>query len=134
EVTMEELGGARTHSSRSGNSHYLAHDEADALEFVRDLLSPLPQNNLDDPPVHDSPALPDVTDEDRELDVLVPDGANQPYDMHQVVRTVLDDGEFLEVHELFARNMIVGFGRVDGRSVGVVGNQPLVLAGCLDID
>ncbi|TRY19789.1 acyl-CoA carboxylase subunit beta [Tessaracoccus rhinocerotis] len=134
EVTMEELGGARTHSSRSGNSHYLAHDEADALEFVRDLLSHLPQNNLEDPPVHDSPALPDVTDEDRELDALVPDGANQPYDMHQVVRTVLDDGEFLEVHELFARNMIVGFGRVDGRSVGVVGNQPLVLAGCLDID
>src|SRR5699024_728815 len=100
EVTMEELGGARTHSSRSGNSHYLAHDEADALEFVRDLLSHLPQNNLEDPPVHDSPALPDVTDEDRELDALVPDGANQPYDMHQVVRTVLDDGEFLEVHEL----------------------------------
>ncbi|GAB3820185.1 acyl-CoA carboxylase subunit beta [Tessaracoccus terricola] len=134
DVTMEELGGGRTQSTRSGNSHYLAADETDALEFVRELLSFLPQNNLEDPPLLEADPVAEVTDADRLLDALVPDGANQPYDMREVIRSVLDDGDFVEVHELFAGNVLVGFGRVEGRSVGVVANQPLVLAGCLDID
>jgi propionyl-CoA carboxylase beta chain len=109
-------------------------DEQDALEYVKALLSYLPQNNLDDPPVYDEPALLDVTDDDQTLDTLIPDGANQPYDMHTVIEAVLDDAEFLEVQPLFAPNIIVGFGRVEDRSVGVVANQPMQFAGTLDID
>ncbi len=134
DVTMEELGGARTHNTKSGNSHYLASDEADALDYVRALLSYLPQNNLDEPPSYDAPADLTLTDADRRLDSIVPDSPNQPYDMHEVITAVLDEGEFLEVHALFAPNIVVGFGRVEGRSVGVVANQPLQLAGTLDID
>ncbi|HEY7222162.1 MAG TPA: acyl-CoA carboxylase subunit beta [Micromonosporaceae bacterium] len=130
DVAMEDLGGARTHNTKSGNAHYLATDEEDAIEYVRALLSYLPSNNLDDSPIRDAPA--DVSTSD-DLDTLVPDSPNQPYDMHRVIEHVLDDGEFLEVHELYARNIVVGFGRVEGRSVGVVANQPLHLAGCLDI-
>jgi propionyl-CoA carboxylase beta chain len=131
---MEELGGARTHNTKSGNAHYLASDETDAIEYVRALLSYLPSNNLDEPPTYDQPAVLDITDADRELDTFVPDSANQPYDMHRVVEHVLDDAEFLEVQALFAPNMICGFGRVEGRPVGVVANQPMQLAGTLDID
>ena len=132
EVTMEELGGARTHNTRSGNAHYLAADEADALEFVRHLLSFLPPNNLDEPPVL---ATDPETDADADaLDTLIPDAPNQPYDMHEVITRVLDDGEFCEIHARFAANVICGFGRVEGRPVGVVANQPMVYAGCLDID
>jgi len=133
DVAMEDLGGARTHNTRSGNAQYLATDEADAIEYVRALLSYLPSNNLDDPSVVDAAADLSTSDEDLELDTLIPDSANQPYDMHRVIEHVLDDGEFLEVHALYARNIVVGFGRVEGRPVGVVANQPLHLAGCLDI-
>ena len=131
---MEELGGARTHNTRSGNAHYLGTDEEDAIEYVKALLSYLPSNNLDEPPVFDAPAILDVTEEDRELDTLIPDSANQPYDMHRVIEHVLDDGEFLEVQPLYAQNMVVGFGRVEGRAVGVVANQPMQFAGTLDIN
>ncbi len=133
DVGMEELGGARTHNTRSGNAHYLGADEEDAIEYVKALLSYLPSNNLDEPPVFDAPAILDVTEDDRELDTLIPDSANQPYDMHRVIEHVLDDGEFLEVQPLYAQNMVVGFGRVEGRPVGVVANQPMQFAGTLDI-
>ncbi|WP_020668166.1 acyl-CoA carboxylase subunit beta [Amycolatopsis nigrescens] len=140
EVTFEELGGARTHNTKSGNAHYLGSDEEDAIAYVKDLVGYLPPNNLSDAPVFDSPeplgeSIPDgVTDSDRELDTLIPDSPNQPYDMHEVITRVVDDGEFLECHELFAPNILVGFGRVDGHSVGIVANQPTQFAGCLDID
>jgi len=134
DVTMEELGGARTHNTKSGNAHYMASDEEDAIEYAKTLLSYLPQNNLDPAPSYDSPADLEVTDLDRTLDTLVPDGANQPYDMHEAITAVLDDEEFLEVMGLFAPNIVVGFGRVEGRSVGVVANQPMQFAGTLDID
>jgi propionyl-CoA carboxylase beta chain len=132
EVGFEELGGGRTHNTRSGNAHYLGSDEEDALSYVRALLSYLPSNNLADPPVFDASAAGEVVD--SELDTLIPDSAKTPYDIHEVITRVLDDGEFLEVHRLFAPNIVVGFGRVEGRSVGVVANQPTQLAGCLDID
>ncbi|MET0238193.1 MAG: acyl-CoA carboxylase subunit beta [Kibdelosporangium sp.] len=140
EVTFEELGGARTHNTKSGNAHYLASDEDDAISYVRELLSYLPSNNLSDTPVFpgedtgDGSLADTLSDTDRELDTLIPDSPNQPYDMHEVITRVLDDGEFLEVHELFAPNILVGFGRVEGRAVGVVANQPTQFAGCLDID
>ncbi len=140
EVGFEELGGGRTHNTKSGNAHYLGVDEEDALSYVQDLLSFLPSNNLSEPPLFDAPDLTHgsvadtLTDSDRELDTLIPDSANQPYDIHEVITHVVDDGEFLEVHELFAPNIVVGFGRVDGRSVGIVANQPTALAGCLDIN
>ncbi|UER53724.1 acyl-CoA carboxylase subunit beta [Kineosporiaceae bacterium SCSIO 59966] len=134
DVGMEELGGARTHNTTSGNAHYLASDEDDAVAYVKELLSHLPSNNLSDPPVFDADVDLEVTDEDRELDTFVPDSPNQPYDMHTVIEHVVDEGDFLEVQPLFAPNIVVGFGRVEGRSVGVVANQPMQLAGTLDID
>lgn len=133
DVTMEELGGGRTHNAVSGTAHYLAANETDALEYVRDLLSHLPQNNLEDPPIFDDGVDTTITDLDRDLDALIPDSPNQPYDMREVVHTILDDGEFLEVQELYAQNIVCGFGRIEGRSVGIVANQPTQLAGCLDI-
>ncbi|WP_130798253.1 acyl-CoA carboxylase subunit beta [Streptomyces otsuchiensis] len=134
DVGFEALGGARTHNTTSGVAHYMAAEEKDAFDYVKALLSYLPSNNLSDPPVYPEEAEPEVTDADRELDTLVPDSANQPYDMHQAIEHVLDDGEFLETQPLFAPNIITGFGRVEGRSVGVVANQPMQFAGCLDID
>ncbi|APU17378.1 MULTISPECIES: acyl-CoA carboxylase subunit beta [Actinoalloteichus] len=141
EVTFEELGGADTHNTRSGVAHYLGGDEEDAISYVKSLLGHLPANNLSEPPVYppSAPAGPgsiaeQLTETDLELDTLIPDSANQPYDMHEVLSRVLDDGEFLEVHERFAPNIIVGFGRIEGQSVGVVANQPTQFAGCLDID
>jgi propionyl-CoA carboxylase beta chain len=133
DVGFEELGGARTHNTKSGNAHYLASDERDAVDYVRALLSYLPSNNLDDAPVYPADADLAVTDADLELDTLIPDSANQPYDIHRVIEHVLDDGEFLEVSPLYAQNIVVGFGRVEGRPVGVVANQPMHFAGCLDI-
>ena len=113
----------------------MAADEADAIDYVKALLSYLPSNNLDEPPVADTDRADlAVTDADRELDTFVPDSANQPYDMHTVIEHVVDDGEFLEVQPLFAPNIVVGFGRVEGRPVGVVANQPMQFAGTLDID
>jgi propionyl-CoA carboxylase beta chain len=138
-VSFEELGGARTHNTKSGNAHYLGADEEDAISYVKELLSFLPLNNLSEPPVFDADgetgAVTDsITDADRELDTLIPDSANQPYDMHEVITRILDEGEFLEVQALYAPNIVVGFGRVDGHSVGVVANQPTQFAGCLDIN
>ena len=140
EVDFEDLGGGRAHNTKSGVAHYLAEDEADAFSYVKELLSFLPSNNLSEPPAFRAPeptagAIADaLTDTDLELDGIIPDSANMPYDIHEVITRVLDEGEFLEVHALFAPNIVVGFGRVDGRSVGVVANQPTQFAGCLDID
>ncbi|SEG90780.1 propionyl-CoA carboxylase carboxyltransferase subunit [Thermomonospora echinospora] len=134
-VTMEELGGAHSHNTKSGVAHYQASDEEDAFEYVKALLSYLPSNNMSDPPAYDVPVdLDEVDAEGAPLDMLIPDSANQPYDMHTVIEHVVDDGEFLEVQPLFAPNIIVGYGRVEGRPVGVVANQPMQFAGTLDID
>jgi propionyl-CoA carboxylase beta chain len=139
DVTFEELGGGRTHNTKSGVAHYLGSDDEDAISYVKELLSFLPGNNLSEPPVFESAQPPggffdDVSESDRELDTLIPDSPNTPYDMREVITRVVDEGEFLEVHQLFAPNILVGFGRVDGHSVGIVANQPTQYAGCLDID
>ncbi|MDO5662172.1 MAG: acyl-CoA carboxylase subunit beta [Brachybacterium sp.] len=134
DVGFEELGGARTHSTRSGVAHYLAPDEDDAIEYVKDVLSYLPSNTLSTPPVYPTPVEDALSPEDERLDTLIPDSPNQPYDMGAVLRAVLDDEEFLEVQPLFAPNILIGFGRVEGHSVGIIANQPSHLAGTLDID
>jgi propionyl-CoA carboxylase beta chain len=140
EVSFEELGGAQAHNVKSGVAHYQAKDEDDCLEFARELLSYLPSNNMDDPPdasrgpAAPPGALPELTPQDEELDTLIPDSPNLPYDMHEAIGHVVDDEEFLELHQSFAPNIIVGFGRVEGAAIGVVANQPMHLAGCLDID
>jgi propionyl-CoA carboxylase beta chain len=132
EVTKEDLGGALTHNARSGVAHFAADDDRACLGLIRDLLSYLPSNNLESAPAGrtDDPA----DREDPALDALIPQEASRPYDMKQLIRAVVDDGRFLEVHEHFAQNIVVGFARFAGRSVGIVANQPAVLAGCLDID
>jgi propionyl-CoA carboxylase beta chain len=132
EVTFEELGGAATHASKSGVAHFTAADEETCLEDARYLLSFLPQNNLDPPP-HFPPTDPPDR-EDPELDTLIPDEPTKPYDMKDVIRRVVDEAEFLEVHQRFAENIVCGFARLGGHSVGIVGNQPHSLAGVLDID
>jgi len=134
DVGFEELGGAQTHNERSGVAHYMAADEDDAFDYVRHLLTFLPQNNLADPPVFAEEPVLEVTAEDEALDDLVPDSVSQPYDMHTLIETIVDEGEFLEVQPLYARNVIVGFGRVEGHSVGIVANQPQSMAGTLDIN
>jgi propionyl-CoA carboxylase beta chain len=132
EVTKEELGGAMTHNSVSGVAHFAAEDDRDCLLLIRDLIGYLPGNNLDDPPRR---AVNDPSDrEDPSLDRLIPAVPNQPYDMLDVIHVVVDGGVFLEVHEHYAKNLIVGLARLDGRSVGIVANQPAVLAGTLDIN
>jgi propionyl-CoA carboxylase beta chain len=133
DVTFEDLGGARTHNTKSGVAHFLAADENDCLELTRALLSYLPDNNLEDPPAYEEEDL-DALAGDAFLDTFVPDSSNQPYDIKTVIEHVVDGGEFLEVHALFAPNIVCGFARIDGRSVGVVANQPMSLAGTLDID
>ena len=132
DVTKETLGGAMTHNATSGVAHFAAPDDRACIQLLRELLGYLPSNNLDDPPRHET--TDPVDREDAALDVLVPVQPNQPYDMHDLIRAVVDDGAFLEVHQHFAQNIVVGFARLGGRSVGVVANQPAVLAGCLDID
>jgi len=135
DVGFEELGGGTTHNTRSGVAHYLGADEDDAIDYVRALLGYLPSNNLADPPVWEGEEADlRVSDADRELDTLVPDSDSQPYDMRTVVEHVLDHGELLEVQPLFAANVLVGFGHVEGHPVGIVANQPLHMAGTLDID
>lgn len=129
DVGFEELGGARTHNTTSGVAHHMAGDEKDAIEYVKSLLSYLPSNNLSEAPSFPEEADLATTDEDRELDTLIPDSANQPYDMHTAIEHVLDDGEFLETQALFAPNIITGFGRVEGHPVGIVANQPMQFAG-----
>jgi acetyl-CoA carboxylase carboxyltransferase component len=132
EVTFEELGGAATHASKSGVAHFVAADERACLEDARYLLSFLPQNNLDPPPFFE--ASDPASREDPELDTLIPDQPTKPYEMRDVIHRVFDDGEFLEVHERYAENIVCGFARLGGHPVGVVGNQPHALAGVLDID
>ncbi|MBS1831810.1 MAG: acyl-CoA carboxylase subunit beta [Acidobacteria bacterium] len=132
DVDKEQLGGATTHNSTSGVAHFMSQDDADCLRTIRDLLTYLPQNNTEDPP---RKASSDPIDrQDPKLDTIVPDDASLPYDIKDVITRVVDDGEFLEIHEHFARNIVTGFARLDGRSVGIVANQPAYLAGCLDIN
>ncbi|HLB35681.1 MAG TPA: acyl-CoA carboxylase subunit beta [Gemmatimonadales bacterium] len=131
DVTPEQLGGADVHASVSGVAHFVHDSEAECLAEIRRLMSFIPSNNLDDPPTRPIADPPDRRDDDL-LD-LVPDNPNKPYDMHQVIRRVVDDGDLLEVHRNYAGNLIVGFARLGGHSVGVVANQPSVLAGVLDI-
>ncbi len=132
DVDMEHLGGALAHNSRSGVAHFASEDEDQCLTDARYLLSFLPQNNLETPPRVQ--ASDDPQRQDPELDSVVPDNRNRPYDMRDVVHHVVDDGEFFEVQELFAPNIICGFSRLDGIAVGIVGNQPAQLAGALDIE
>jgi propionyl-CoA carboxylase beta chain len=132
EVTKEELGGAHTHAARSGVAHFAVSDDRSCLSLIRELLSFMPSNNMEDPPALPSGDDPGRTEE--ALNSLVPENSNQPYDITELIRLVVDDGRFLEVHEEYARNMVVGFARLDGKPVGVVANQPAVLAGTLDID
>ncbi len=132
EVTKEDLGGALTHNARSGVAHFAVDDDRACLGLVRDLLSYLPSNNLESAPAVRTDDPPDR--EDPALDTLIPQETSRPYDMKQLIRAVVDDGRFLEVHEHFAQNIVVGFARFAGQSVGIVANQPAVLAGCLDID
>ncbi|HEY0374019.1 MAG TPA: acyl-CoA carboxylase subunit beta [Amnibacterium sp.] len=134
DVGMEELGGAYTHNTRSGVAHYLASDEDDALDYARTLIGYLPDNNLTDPPVYASTTALEVTDSDRRLNTLIPDSPNQPYDVHEVIQALVDDGEFLETQPLYSPNIVVGFGRIEGRTIGVVANQPSAMAGTLNID
>jgi propionyl-CoA carboxylase beta chain len=132
EVTKEELGGAMTHNATSGVAHFAVPDDRECLRLVRELLGYLPSNNVDDPPRRET-ADP-IDREDEALDRLVPESPNQPYDMLDLIHAVVDDGVFLEVHRYYARNIVVGFARLAGRSVGIVANQPAYLAGTLDID
>ncbi len=132
EVTFEELGGAMTHATKSGVAHFAAENEEHCFELIRKLLSYIPQNNMEDPPF-----VPTGDPEDRmdeELKTIIPESPTRPYDVKEVIRRVVDNGEFLEVHEHWAQNIVVGFARLGGFSVGIVANQPLVLAGVLDID
>ena len=131
DVTMEELGGATAHASKSGVTHFVYPSGEEALEAVRYLLSFLPRNNMEMPPFYAPGDRPDRLDDS--LDAIIPDSANQPYDITKVIEAVVDDEEFFEIHEQWARNIVVGFGRLDGHAVGIVANQPAVLAGTLDI-
>jgi propionyl-CoA carboxylase beta chain len=132
EVTKEELGGAMTHNATSGVAHFAVPDDRECLRLVRELLGYLPSNNVDEAPRRET-ADP-VDREDELLDRIVPEAPNQPYDMLELIHAVVDQGAFLEVHRHFAKNIIVGFARLAGRSVGIVANQPAILAGTLDID
>ena len=132
DVTKAELGGAVTHNEISGVAHFMAHDDQECLSTVRELLSFIPSNNLDDPPRRGTQDAADRAD--AALDTIIPEESNQPYDMVDVIRRVVDDGYLFEVHEHYARNIVVGFARMNGRPVGIVANQPAVLAGVLDIN
>ncbi len=132
DVTKEDLGGAMTHNEKSGVAHFAVNDDREAIALIRELLGYMPSNNLDEPPRR---ATDDPLDrEDAGLDALVPASPNQPYDMHDLIRSIADDGEFLEVQEHYAKNIVVGFARLGGRPVGMVANQPAQLAGTLDIN
>jgi propionyl-CoA carboxylase beta chain len=132
QVTKEELGGAMTHNKKSGVAHFTAEDDEQAMMMIRELMSFLPSNNMEDPPL--KPCRDDLTREEPKLDDVVPVDPNKPYDMKEIITAVIDNGHFLEVQPHYAQNMIVGFARIGGRSVGIVANQPSVLAGVLDID
>jgi acetyl-CoA carboxylase carboxyltransferase component len=132
EIDFEELGGAMAHNEKSGVAHFACESDADTLAQIRGLLAYLPANNLQDPPVKASGDPPDRLA--PELNGIIPDRPNRSYDMRQVITAIVDDGAFLEPHKLFARNILVGFARLNGRSIGIIANQPRVMAGCLDID
>ena len=132
DVTFEGLGGASVHGSVSGVCHFVAEDETQSLTLVRELLSYLPQNNMEDPPPH--PSADDPLRSESALDSIVPENPNQPYDIKRVIELIVDDGHFFEVHEDFAANIVVGYARLGGNAVGIVANQPMVLAGVLDIN
>ncbi len=132
DVTFEELGGAMTHNSKSGVAHMACETEGDALYLIREMMSYLPANNMEDPPFKASNDDPLRTEE--ALNNIVPDNPNKPYDIKEVINLIVDDGEFFEIHEHFAQNIVVGFARLGGFSVGIVANQPMVLAGVLDIE
>ncbi len=132
EVTFEELGGAMTHNALSGVAHVAADSETDCLALIREMLTYLPQNNLEDPPYEAT--ADDPLRMDERLNSIVPDNANKPYDMKEVIRMIVDHGQFFEIHEHYAQNIVVGFGRLGGHSVGIIANQPAVLAGVLDIN
>ncbi|NWG33600.1 MAG: acyl-CoA carboxylase subunit beta [Chloroflexi bacterium] len=132
EVTQEELGGASVHSEKSGVCHVAADSEADTLYLIRKLLGYLPQNNMEDPPF--LPTGDDPLRMDEELNAIIPDDPNKPYDMKDVIRLIVDNGQFFEIHENYAQNIVIGFSRLGGHSIGIVANQPAVLAGVLDID
>jgi len=131
EVTQEELGGASVHSEKSGVCHVAADSEADTLYLIRKMMGYLPQNNMEDPPFVPGD---DPLRMDENLNTIIPDDANKPYDMKEVIRMIMDNGQFFEIHEGYAQNIVVGFARLGGHSVGIVANQPSVLAGVLDID
>ncbi len=132
DVSFEELGGAVTHATKSGVAHFACQNEAEALKLTRKLMSYIPLNNLDDPPVI---ASQDPTDRrDVELNHIVPDSPNKPYDIKNVIHKVVDGGDFLEIHQDFAQNIVVGLARMNGKPVGIIGNQPAILAGVLDIN
>jgi propionyl-CoA carboxylase beta chain len=131
-VTKEELGGARTHNDKSGVAHFAADDDAHCLAMIRELMSFLPLNNHEDPPHR--PTTDPVDREDAALDTLVPTDSTKPYDIEEVIAKIVDDGVFLEVQSTFAQNIVVGFARIGGSPIGIVANQPQILAGCLDID
>jgi len=132
ETTFEELGGALTHNSKSGNSHFAMDTDEETIEAIRDLLTYLPSNNLEEVPMMEMGDNPHRVCEN--LNTIIPDDSKMPYNMKEVIESVLDQGEFYEVHELYAENSIVGFGRLNNRSVGIIANQPMIQAGCLDID
>ncbi|MEM7799709.1 MAG: acyl-CoA carboxylase subunit beta, partial [Chloroflexota bacterium] len=132
DVTFEELGGAVTHNTESGVAHLAAESEEDCLYLIREMMSYLPSNNMEDPPY--KATLDDPLRADKELDSIIPDNPNKPYDIKDVITRIVDDGLFYETQELFAQNIVVGFARIGGHGVGIVANQPMVLAGVLDID
>ena len=132
DVTKEKLGGAETHNSISGVAHFLAHDDAECLRMIRQLVSYIPSNNLDNAPAR--PSDDPIERADGALDTLVPAEPQMPYDIKDIIHRVVDHGEFFEVHEHWAKNIVIGLARMDGRSVGIVANQPAFLAGCLDIN
>ena len=132
EISFEELGGAMTHNEKSGVAHFACESDEDAVDQIKKLLSYLPSNNMEDPPLVDTGDSPKRTD--PALDSIIPDNPNQFYDMKDVIRSIVDNGEFFEPHQFFATNIIVCFARLNGRTVGIIANQPASLAGCLDID
>lgn len=132
EVTFEQLGGAMVHNEKSGVAHFACDTEEDAINKIKKLLSYLPQNNMEDPPYEAPSDVPNR--EAKELDTIIPDNPNQPYDMKDVIRAIVDNGEFFEPHEHYAPNILVGFARLNGHPIGIIANQPKVFAGCLDIN
>jgi len=132
EITFEDLGGALAHNQKSGVAQFACESDEDAINQIKKLLSFLPSNNMEDPPV--APCADPASRQDAALDSIVPDSPRASYDMHDVIRAIVDDGDFFEPHHYFAQNIITAFARLNGRSVGIIANQPKVLAGCLDVD